>query len=49
MRAVGCLNGVETLQECQRSDARMTERKCKDGAESFFDNDYDDDYDLIRV
>ena len=23
----------------------MTERKCKDGAESFFDDDYDDDYD----
>ena len=30
MRAPGCLNGVETLQECQRSAARMTERKCKD-------------------
>ena len=29
MRALSCLNGVETLQECQRSDARMTERKCK--------------------
>ena len=41
MRALSCLNGVETLQECQRSDARMTERKCKEGAESFFDDDYD--------
>ena len=26
----------------------MTERKCKDGAESFFDYDYDDDYDFFR-
>ena len=26
----------------------MTERKCKEGAESFFDDDYDDDYDFFR-
>ena len=38
MRALSCLNGVEILQECQWSDARMTERKCKEGAEKLHTN-----------